>query len=279
MDFLVLSDIHHSWKHLEKMVSLARTLDGVLFLGDLLIPDSEKEIVSEAILNFSKIYEAAKYVIGVPGNSAIPEVVKHLDNLGISVHGKSHRVDDIGFFGVGGTPDPVTLIIALRMYFNSEIRSAIELPDKALETLAVFGVSIRDGVFVVDDWSEMQVNLLKRFQGPFDHTEEQIHDILIQGYQSISDCSIRILLSHVPPYEPVIHTKFPEGVSTGSRGISDFIQEHKPSVVLSGHYHISHELHIGPVPCFICPAVTDGFYSVFSINQRTEEFKVTVKTF
>ena len=279
MDLLVLTDIHHNWTHLEKMISLAGDFDGVIYLGDLLKHGSTREAVSEAIRNFSKIHEAAKFTVGISGNGATREVRGHFEDLGISVHGKSHILNDIGFFGVGGTPDPVALIVALRTFFKTEIRSAIELSEKALETLEVFGVSLRNGVFVVDDWSDMQVNLLNRFRGPFEHTEEEIHDILVQGYQTISDCSVKILLSHAPPYEPIMNTKFPEGVSTGSRGITKFIQEYAPSVVLSGHYHISHEFQIGLIPCFIFPAVTDGFYSILSINQRAEEYKVTVKTF
>lgn len=279
MDFLVITDIHNSWTHLEKMISLAKEYDGVIFLGDLLIHDSERNAVSNAFKFFSKIHDAAKFTVGVPGNGAIPEAVECFEELGISVHGQSRILDDIGFFGVGGTPDPVTLVVELRTFFQSEKRPALKLPEKARETLAVFGVSIKDDVFVVDDWSEMQVDLLKRFRGPFDHTEKEMHDILVQGYQSLSDCPIRVILSHIPPYEPILNPKFPEGVSTGSKGITKFIHEYQPTIVLSGHYHISHEFKIGHVPCVIFPAVTDGFYSILSIKQHTEEYKVTIKTF
>ncbi|TFH00704.1 MAG: hypothetical protein E4H14_19360, partial [Candidatus Thorarchaeota archaeon] len=245
MDFLVLTDIHNRWVHLETMISLAGDLDGVIFLGDLLMQGSEREAVSSAIRSFSKIHEAAKFTVGVPGNGAIPELVKCLDEIGVSVHGKSFILDDIGFFGVGGTPDTVSTVLTLRAFFKSEIRPAIELHEKALETLSVFGVTVRNDVFMIEDWSEAQVKALERFRGPFDHTEEEIHDILIQWYESMSDCSVRVLLSHIPPYEPILNPKFPEGVSTGSKGIADFIHEYRPSVVLSGHYHISHEFKIG----------------------------------
>lgn len=279
MDFLVLTDIHNRWTHLEKMLSLAGDFDGVIFLGDLIIHGSERDAVSGAIRNFSKIHEAAKCTVGVPGNGAIPELVKYLDEIGVSVHGKSFILDDIGFFGVGGTPDSVTLILTLRKFFKSEIRPAIELHEKAMETLAVFGVTVRNDVFVVEEWSNTQLKSLERFRGPFDHTEEEIHDILIQGYESVSSCSVKVLLSHIPPYESIINPKFPEGASTGSKGIANFIHEYQPSIVLSGHYHISHEFEIKRVPCFIFPAAMDGFYSILSINQRSEEYEVVIKTF
>ena len=76
------------------------------FLENLLIHNSDREVVSIAMKNFTKIHEAAKYIVGVPGNGAIPEVIEYFDNLGISVQGQSRVLDDIGFFGVGGTPDP-----------------------------------------------------------------------------------------------------------------------------------------------------------------------------
>ena len=177
------------------------------------------------IKNITKICERAKFTVGVPGNGAIPEIVNHLDDIGISVHGKSRILDDIGFFGVGGTPDPVNLILELRAFFKNEIHQAIELQSITLETLAVFGVTIRDGVFSVEDWTEEKERELERFRGPFEHTEEEIYEILTEGFKSLSECSGQIMLTHVPPYEPIIDPKFPEGVSAGSKGITKFINE------------------------------------------------------
>ncbi|MHA1424252.1 MAG: metallophosphoesterase family protein [Candidatus Thorarchaeota archaeon] len=279
MDFLVLSDIHHCWVHLEKMISIAGDFDGVIFLGDLLIHDSERVVVSEDIRYFSRIYDVAKYMVGVPGNGAIPEIVEYLDDIGVSVHGKSRILADIGFFGVGGTPDPASLIIELRTYFKNDIRPAIELQPSTLETLAIFGVTIRDDVFSVEEWAEKQEKELERFRGPFDHTEENIYNILEKGFKSLPECSFQVLLSHVPPYVPFMNPNFPEGISAGSKGIARFIKEIRPSVVLSGHYHISYKSDINGIPYFICPAVKDGFYSILNIGQDTKECKVTLKKF
>ncbi|MGY5881820.1 MAG: metallophosphoesterase [Candidatus Thorarchaeota archaeon] len=279
MDLLVLTDIHNNWAHLEELVSLADELDGVVFLGDLRIHGSSGITDSVLIRKFSRIHEASKFTIGVPGNSVTPELIQYMDDNEFNVHGKSRIINDIGFFGVGGVADPVNLILELRAFFKEKIRSAIKIRDDALETLAVFGVTIRDDIFVVEDWSEKQIKELERFRGPFDHTEEEIQDILFQGFQTLSDCSVRILLSHIPPYEPLLNPKFPEGVSTGSKGITQFIKEYRPSAVLSGHYHISHEFEIANVPCFTFPAVIDGFYSILTIDQHTRDFKVKAKIF
>jgi Icc-related predicted phosphoesterase len=279
MDFLVLSDIHHSWNHLDKMVTMAGNNDGVIFLGDLTKYGSNSEDVSLDLNNFSKICETAKFGVGVPGNGAIPKIVRYLDNLGISLHGKSHTLDDIGFFGIGGSPDPVALILGLRTFFKNESRQAIELHPRTLETLTVFGVIVKDDVFLVEDWDEAKEKELERFRGPFEHTEEEIYDILVEGFKSLSECSISVLISHVPPYEPIMYPKYPEFVSTGSKGITKFIKEFRPSIVLSGHYHSSYESEIDGIPYFILPAVIDGFYSILSINEDTKECKVTINSF
>ena len=275
----MLTDIHNKWFHLEDMISLACELDGVVFLGDLRVQGSSSETDSASIEKFSRINEAAKFIVGVPGNGSTLEVIRYMNEIECNVHGKSRIINDIGFFGVGGGSDTVNLILELRDFFKNEIRPAIDLHDKALETLSVFGVTIKDDVFVVEEWSEEQVNELERFRGPFDHTEEEIRDILIQGLQGLAGCPIRILLSHVPPYEPIMNPKFPDGVSTGSRGITAFIKEYKPSIVLSGHYHISHEFKINSVPCFVFPAVTDELYSILTINQNTKKFNIKINTF
>ena len=275
----MLTDIHDKWTYLEEMISLVSELDGVIFLGDLLVHGFFEKNDPIALRNFSRIHEASKFNVGVPGNSATSEVLRYLDTIDFNVHGKSHILNDIGFFGVGGSPDPVNLVLELRAFFKSEIRPAIKLHDSALETLSVFGVTIRDDVFVVEEWTEMQAKELEQFRGPFDHTEEEIYDILLRGLKTLSDCPIKVLLSHIPPYEPVMNPKFPEGVSTGSKGITKFIKEFRPSLVLSGHYHIAHEFEIDSIPCFVFPAAMDGFYSILSINQSTKDYKVEVKTF
>ena len=275
----MLTDIHDTWTYLNEMLSLASELDGVIFLGDLLVHVTAEKDNLFAFKNFSKIHDAAKFTVGIPGNNATADLIQYLNANDFNIHGTSRNLDDVGFFGVGGTPDSVNLILELRDYFQREIRPSIKLHDKALETLSVFGVKIKDDVFTVEDWTTKQIEELTQYRGPFDHTEEQIYDILVQGWQSVSKCSIRVLLSHIPPYQPIMNPIFPEGVSTGSKGIARFVKEFKPSFVLSGHYHIYHEFDIDSIPCTVCPAAIDGFYSILHINQNTKDYRVQVKTF
>ena len=276
MKFLVISDIHDNWKHLREMQQLAKSLDGVIFLGDLSL---HKGISLNAFENLSRIYEATNWMIALPGNSANPEELEYLDTLGINLHGTSTHLDDIGFFGIGGGSDPVELVLDLRRYFIEKSPTPIELDPKSIETLNVFGIDIRNGRFEVERWTVEQVQDLEKYRGPFDHCENEIFDILSAGYRGIAQLPYHILLSHIPPYEPGLNALLPEGVSTGSKSIRRFIETHAISYSLSGHYHRHHEFLIDSVRCTNCPAVLDGFYSIFSISASIDEAYVEVKKF
>ncbi len=276
MKFLVISDIHDNWKHLREMQQLAKSLDGVIFLGDLSL---HKRISPYAFENLFRIHEAANWMIALPGNSAYPEEFEYLDTLGINLHGASTHFDAIGFFGIGGGSDPVELILDLRRYFIEESPTPIELNPKSIETLNVFGIDIRNGRFEVEPWTVEQVQNLEKYRGPFDHCENEIFNIFSAGYRGIAQLPDHILLSHIPPYEPGLNALLPEGVSTGSKAISRFIQTHKVSCALSGHYHLHYEFKIDIVPCFIFPAVVDGFYSILSIDTINDTIDMSVNEF
>lgn len=276
MKFLVISDIHDNWKHLREMEQLAKSLDGVIFLGDLSL---HMRISQHAFKNLSRIHEASNWMIALPGNSGTPKELEYLDILGINLHGASARFDDIGFFGIGGGSDPVELVLGLRRYFIEESPTPIELDPKSIETLNVFGIDIQNGKFEVEPWTAEQVQDLEKYHGPFDHSENEILDILSAGYRGIAQLPDHILLSHIPPYEPGLNALLPEGVSTGSKSIRRFIETHAVSYCLSGHYHRYREFLIGSVRCTNCPAVLDGFYSIFSIDTSMHEAHVEVKKF
>ncbi len=258
------------------MQQLAATHDGVIFLGDLSL---HMKISPDAFENLTRIHEAANWMIAVPGNSAFPEILEFLDSLKINLHGSSTQFDGIGFFGIGGGSDPVELVIDIRRYFIEESPQPIELNQKSIETLNIFGIHIQNGQFEVDPWTEEQVKDLEKYRGPFDHCENDIYDILSAGYPGIAGLANKILLSHIPPYEPGLNALLPEGVSTGSKSIRRFIQTHHVSYCLSGHYHRYYEFMIDVVQCSNLPAVLDDYYSIFSIDTVTGEMHIEVNKF
>jgi len=276
MKFLVLADIHDTWTYYDKMVELAESTDGVVFLGDLMIL---KKVSSLSLEKFELLRDAANWMVAVPGNGPLPEVVEFLTNLRINIHGSSSRIEDIGFFGVGGVSNSVDLILELRRYFIQEKPKPIELAPRSLETLAFFGIHLRDGAFEVDEWNSKKIKEMEALRSPFEHTEDEIFSLLMKGYQEIAKLDIRILISHIPPYVDGLNSKLPEGISTGSRAITRFLRTQDVSYVLSGHYHLYHEFMIDSVPCVVVPAVVDGYYSILSVNPTSGAIDVTVNKF
>jgi Icc-related predicted phosphoesterase len=276
MEFFVLADIHNEWTYLDRILDLARSTDGVIFLGDLMqqgYPDSD------SIANFLQIYEAANWLAAVPGNGANQETLALLDEIGVNVHGTAKIYKEIGFFGVGGVTDAVEVVLSLREYFSKNRHAAIELDAKALETLSVFGVSIKDGFFEVADWPAEKVKELEKYRSPFEHTENEVFEILVRAHESIRSLPFRVLLSHIPPYEEGLNPLLPEGVSTGSRAMAKFIRDYCPTLVLSAHYHREYRFTISSVPCAIIPAVKDGYYSVLQFEPISEKFLLDFRRF
>ena len=276
MEFLVLSDIHDNWAHLDEILDMAHKVTGVIFLGDIM---QTRIFSSESRDNLRRIYDISKWMVAVPGNGAVPEVIDFLNELSINVHGTSKQIDEIGFFGVGGVTDPVGVVLNLRELFREKRHTVIELDSKSIETLNVFGVFVRNGFFEVEEWSPQQIQEIERYRSPFEHTEEEVFETLLSGHERIRNLPTRVLLSHVPPYELGLNPILPEGVSTGSKAITQFIHEFHPSLVLSGHYHRDYQFTIGSVPCAIIPAVKDGLYSILIFEDNTQQFKITTRMF
>jgi Icc-related predicted phosphoesterase len=276
MEFLVLTDIHDNWTHLDAILDIARDMSGVIFLGDLM---QFREVSQESLGNFRKIFDASKWMVAVPGNGAVPEVVDFFNSLGVNVHGISKQIKEIGFFGVGGVTNPVGVVLNLREFFANKQRAAIELDPKSIETLNAFGVFVRNGIFEVEDWSPEKIEEIEKYRSPFEHTEDEVFEILLRGYEAISNLPIRVLLSHVPPYETGLNPLLPEGVSTGSKAITRFILEFRPSLVLSGHFHRDYKFTIGSVPCAILPAVKDDLYSILHFETDSQQIRIETQRF
>jgi Icc-related predicted phosphoesterase len=251
-------------------------MDGVIFLGDLM---AFRKYTQESIDNFTRLKEVSNWMIGVPGNGPLPRVREFFDSLGINLHCKGRIIDGIGFFGVGGVQETVKTISNIREFFQSSDTLSISPDDSALETLGAFGIKRENGVFIVEDWTDSDLAALDVYTSPFEHSEERIYEILATAFAQIEETSTKILLSHVPPHEAGIVTAFPIGVSTGSKGMTKFIEEHPLELSLSGHYHRHHEFKLGTCRCMIVPAVMNGFYASLSVNPSTMDLNTKICKF
>lgn len=276
MEFLVLADIHDTWVHLSKMLRYAEEMDGVLFLGDLM---TFRKFSPQSIDYLTKIKEASNWMVAIPGNGPLPEVRGFFDELGINLHCKGKRLNDIGFFGVGGIQETSITISEVREFFKTEDTSSLAPDNRAMETLSTFGISYENGKFVVTEWSDSDFSALDIYTSPFELSEERIHEILATAFSQIEGASIQIMLSHVPPYEPGIVPGFSIGVSTGSRAINSFLEENPVSLSLSGHYHMHHEFLVNRTRCVVISAVMNGFYGVLSIDDSSKELSTVIHKF
>ena len=202
-----------------------------------------------------------------------------IDELGINLHCKGKRLNDIGFFGVGGIQETQNTISEIREFFKTEDTSGLAPDTRAMETLNAFGIYCENGKFVVSEWSDSDFSALDIYTSPFEHSEEKIYESLTTAFSQIEDASIRIMLSHVPPHEPGIVPTFPIGVSTGSRAIRSFLEENPVSLSLSGHYHRYHEFLVNKTRCVVIPAVMNGFYGVLSIDDSSKELNTAIHKF
>lgn len=276
MEVLVLADIHDMWAHLNKMLHLAKSMDGVIFLGDLM---KFRKFTQESVDDMTRLKEECNWMVGVPGNGTLPKVREFFDDLGINLHGRGRIVEDLGFFGVGGVQETAKTIIGIRDFYRTNDTSSLSPNKRALETLSEFGIMHQNGQFVVEDWSDTDLTALDRYSSPFENSEEAIYKILSTGFQQIGDAHSKILISHVPPYESGLVPDLGIGVSTGSKSITKFIESNPLSLALSGHYHMHHEFTIGTATCVVMPAVANGFYGVLSVDTSSWEMRTEICKF
>ncbi len=108
MKILAVADIHNDIENILQFLSKASVLkfDVIVCPGDFtdLAPKgfSQEEI---GRLVVDELKSVGKPVLGVPGNLDL-DVIKILEEEGISIHGEGKIVEDVGFFGFGGAKTP-----------------------------------------------------------------------------------------------------------------------------------------------------------------------------
>ena len=276
MDFLVLSDIHESWDHLDKMLEMAKQMDGVIFLGDLMM---FREANTESMDRFKEIVDASNWIVAVPGNGPVPEVVDFISEIGVSIHGSGRQLGELGFFGVGGIADTISLISQVRALYRSGGKTDFNPDSPHLTWLNDFGIRYEKGGFVVDEWSEADYAQVERYRSPFEFSEAEIHELLVRAHKHVAKSPHRILLTHIPPYDETLFARAQSDIPTGSKAIARFIRENQPDLVLSGHYHEYLSFDLDGVSCVIVPAVVDGYYCIMTYDDATGCFDVNNRGF
>ncbi len=160
MKIIAIGDIHMDISHLEQVSGLGDA-DLVLVTGDLTNFGSRED--SQRVLN--ALMGINPRVYAVHGNLDHPEVNDHLDEIGISLHGKGIIHGELGICGIGGSnPTP----------FNTPT----EYPEEKIYDFAKTGYK---------DISDAEIKILVSHAPPFATATDKIDSGVHVGSKAIRD--------------------------------------------------------------------------------------------
>ncbi len=99
MRILCTTDIHGRLGVAHRLAEKAPTCDLIVVAGDITNFGDWKK-AEEVLGMLKKINDA---IVAVPGNCDLKGVNDYLAEMGMSIHGRGRTIDDIGFFGAGGS--------------------------------------------------------------------------------------------------------------------------------------------------------------------------------
>jgi hypothetical protein len=108
MNILVASDIHNDIENLANNMDKVMMLDFDVLIcpGDFTdVPPKGFKAVEIARLILEEFRTLNKPILAVPGNLD-GDIVKMLEEEGVSIHGKGRVINGIGFYGFGGAKTP-----------------------------------------------------------------------------------------------------------------------------------------------------------------------------
>ena len=99
MHIVSFGDIHMSLRNIERLAPALAAADLVILSGDLTNFGASDD--AERVLTATRRH--ARAVLAVSGNLDQLDVIDFLREQGVSLHGESRRIDDLGIFGCGGS--------------------------------------------------------------------------------------------------------------------------------------------------------------------------------
>lgn len=127
------------------------------------------------------------------------------------------------------------------------------------------GISINDvGFFGVSGGPKSPLHT------PYEITEEEIARRALAGYRDVQHCKVKVFVPHPPPFGTkvdIIHS----GIHVGSSAVRDFIEDHRPHVVICGHIHEARGRDkIENTIIVNCGPAGRGHYVVVEISETIE---------
>ncbi|MGB9688112.1 metallophosphoesterase family protein [Thermogutta sp.] len=102
--------------------------------------------------------------------------------------------------------------------------------------------------------------------GMYQFTEDELQNMLEQGWIQLNSASCRITLAHVPPRNCAVDRVY-WGCHVGSVALRQFIQRNQPAVVVCGHVHEGRGIATeGSTQIVNCGHGSSGFYAKISLD-------------
>jgi len=198
------------------------------------------------------------------------------------VHGSYDRLEEIlrtessfdaviigGDLTTHGTIDEAGSAIQRFQKFGKPVLAVagnMDLPsfDSAYETLGVNinakGVLVGDtGFFGVAGSSFTPMNT------PYEISETEITRRATQGWRDVEPARWKIFVPHAPPKGTALD-RILIGKHVGSAAVREFVDLHKPDVLVCGHIHESRGIDaLGKTQMVNCGAAARGYYAVIEI--------------
>lgn len=149
MKLFAISDIHGATKPIEAAAPLISAADWIVISGDITHTKSR----AEAADVIACLEQYSIRILAVHGNWDRIEVKDFLEEKGYSLHGKGRILDEIGFFGMGGSsPTPVkTATVYTEEEIALTLRTGYEKVREASQVVLISHVPprrVRDRSFI-----------------------------------------------------------------------------------------------------------------------------------
>ncbi|MBM4160103.1 MAG: YfcE family phosphodiesterase [Ignavibacteria bacterium] len=100
MRILAFTDIHGAYSKVIEILSREAPFDAIIIGGDLTTHGTPDE-AEQAVKGFNRF---DKPLLVVAGNMDPPPVEERLGRLGVDINAKGRLLDNVGFFGISGSP-------------------------------------------------------------------------------------------------------------------------------------------------------------------------------
>jgi Icc-related predicted phosphoesterase len=100
MRIIAFSDVHGNYERLTSILSHELSFDVIIISGDL----TTHGTVHEARTAIETVKEFGKPLLAVAGNMDLPLFESTYTELGVNINARGIQLDDVGFFGVAGSP-------------------------------------------------------------------------------------------------------------------------------------------------------------------------------